>query len=202
MYTSYDKSQGEEMWNIFLKRNTSRIVDLFYGMTSSEVSCSECHECRVRYDPNNAVMLPLPKEQFKVIINYLEERDLSQYDEAFETLRRSTLKRKQAKETLTEEELAIAKKPAFREKKLIYWEYSYDFYGVNRDMYEFAAKQLDVEVEDIDLVLMEKSEDDTMIDVAVHPIDPNGPQSSLSQYEDSQTFIICLKVRECRGNHA
>ena len=194
VYTSYDKSQGQEMWDIFQKRNTSRIVDLFYGMTSSEVSCSECHECRVRYDPNNAVMLPLPKEQLKVTINYLEARDLSQYNEEFETLRRKTLERKRAKEALTDEEQAVAKKPAFREKILHYWEYNYNFYGVNRDMYEFAAKQLEVEVEDIDLILMEKSEDDSMIDVAVYPIDINSPQSSLSQFEDSHTYIICLKV--------
>ena len=114
--------------------------------------------------------------------------------EEFETLRRKLCERKRAKEALTEEEQAIAKKPAFREKILRYWEYNYNFYGVNRDMYEFAAKQLEVEVEDIDLILMEKNEDDSMIDVAVHPIDINSPQSSLSQFEDSQTYIICLKV--------
>ena len=84
--------------------------------------------------------------------------------------------------------------PAFRSTRLTYWEYDYDFYGVNRDMYEFAASKLDVSVEDIDLILMEKNEDDESLDVVVHPIDPNSPQSSLSQFQDTMSFIICLKV--------
>ena len=201
VYTSYDKSQGAEMWEIFQKRNTSRIVDLLYGMTSSEISCSECNECRVRYDPNNAVMLPLPKEHFKVTINYIEARDLSQYNEEFETNRRKALARKLAKEDLTEEEMALARKPAFRAKTLTYWEYNYNFYGVNRDMYAFAAEQLNVEVEDIDLVLLEKTEEDNMIDVLAHPIDLNGPQSWLSQFEDIHSYIICLKVSLCSETH-
>ena len=61
-------------------------------------------------------------------------------------------------------------------------------------MYEFAASKLDVSVEDIDLILMEKNEDDESLDVVVHPIDPNSPQSSLSQFQDTMSFIICLKV--------
>ena len=44
VYTSYDKSQGEEMWNIFLQRNKSKIVDLLYGMTCNQIECSQCHE--------------------------------------------------------------------------------------------------------------------------------------------------------------
>lgn len=44
VYKEYDKSQGEEMWNIFLQRNKSKIVDYFYGMTCNQIECSECHE--------------------------------------------------------------------------------------------------------------------------------------------------------------
>ena len=197
VYTSYDSSQGEEMWNIFLQRNTSKIVDLFYGMTSNIISCTECNECRVRYDPNNVLMLPLPQERFKVIINYLEPRDLSTYDEEAETIRRNAvqmLKSSKEEGTSKEQLLQYKKMPAFRSSRLTYWEYDYDFYGVNRDMYEFAASKLDVSVEDIDLILMEKNEDDESLDVVVHPIDPNSPQSSLSQFQDTMSFIICLKV--------
>ena len=32
------------MWNIFLQRNKSKIVDLLYGMTCNQIECSECHE--------------------------------------------------------------------------------------------------------------------------------------------------------------
>ena len=197
VYTSYDSGRGEEMWNIFLQRNTSKIVDLFYGMTSNIISCTECNECRVRYDPNNVLMLPLPQERFKVIINYLEPRDLSTYDEEAETIRRNAvqmLKSSKEEGTSKEQLLQYKKMPAFRSSRLTYWEYDYNFYGVNRDMYEFAASKLDVSVEDIDLILMEKNEDDESLDVVVHPIDPNSPQSSLSQFQDTMSFIICLKV--------
>lgn len=44
VYTSYEKTQGAEMWDIFLKRNTSAIVDLLYGMTCTSIRCSECGE--------------------------------------------------------------------------------------------------------------------------------------------------------------
>lgn len=33
IYNEYNPSQAEEMWKIFLQRNTSKIVDLLYGMT-------------------------------------------------------------------------------------------------------------------------------------------------------------------------
>lgn len=32
------------MWNIFLQRNKSKIVDYLYGMTCNQIECSECHE--------------------------------------------------------------------------------------------------------------------------------------------------------------
>lgn len=44
VYTSYEKTQGAEMWDIFLKRNASAIVDLLYGMTCTSIHCSECGE--------------------------------------------------------------------------------------------------------------------------------------------------------------
>ena len=40
---------------------------------------------RVRYEPNNVLMLPMPTEKFKLVVNILLERDLeADYDEAWE----------------------------------------------------------------------------------------------------------------------
>ena len=44
VYKTYEKGQGSEMWDIFLKRNTSTIVDLLYGMTCNHIRCRECNE--------------------------------------------------------------------------------------------------------------------------------------------------------------
>ena len=41
-YTSYSPSQSDEMWNIHLQRNNSKIIDWFYGQTISFIKCSKC----------------------------------------------------------------------------------------------------------------------------------------------------------------
>ena len=47
IYNEYNPSQAEEMWKIFLQRNTSKIVDLLYGMTCNQTKCTECGEVKV-----------------------------------------------------------------------------------------------------------------------------------------------------------
>ena len=85
IYKEYDAKQAEEMWNIFLQRNTSRIVDLLYGMTWNQIRCAECGEVgvyvyddvqmRLKYEPNNVLMLPMPAETYKIPINILVDRE-------------------------------------------------------------------------------------------------------------------------------
>ena len=66
IYKEYDAKQAEEMWNIFLQRNTSRIVDFLYGMTWNQIRCTECGEVgacmcgdvqmRLKYEPINILV--------------------------------------------------------------------------------------------------------------------------------------------------
>lgn len=44
IYKEYSISQATESWDIFLKRNTSKIVDLLYGLTCNRIQCTECGE--------------------------------------------------------------------------------------------------------------------------------------------------------------
>ena len=94
IYNEYNPSQAEEMWKIFLQRNTSKIVDLLYGMTCNKTKCTECGEVkvissskeqmRVKYEPNNVLMLPMPQETYKIPVNILIDRDINQSDPAEE----------------------------------------------------------------------------------------------------------------------
>ena len=81
IYKEYDAKQAEEMWNIFLQRKTSRIVDLLYGMTWNQIRCTECGEMRLKYEPNNVLMLPMPAETYKIPINILVDREEGDVEE-------------------------------------------------------------------------------------------------------------------------
>ena len=91
IYKEYDAKQAEEMWNIFLQRNTSRIVDLLYGMTWNQIRCTECGEVgacmcgdvqmRLKYEPNNVLMLPMSAETYKIPINILVDREEGDVEE-------------------------------------------------------------------------------------------------------------------------
>ena len=57
-----DEEVANERWEGFLKRNDSFIVDKFFGLCRSEVRCDakECTRVSVTFNPQRAVMLPLP----------------------------------------------------------------------------------------------------------------------------------------------
>nr|CDS15967.1 ubiquitin carboxyl terminal hydrolase 4 [Echinococcus granulosus] len=54
-----DKVLAEEAWSNFKKRNDSIIVDLFYGLLKSTVTCPECKLVSITFDPFNSLSLPL-----------------------------------------------------------------------------------------------------------------------------------------------
>lgn len=100
----------------------------------------------MRYEPNNVIMLPMPSEKFKITINVLSKRDIEkEYDEEAEDLRR-------ANEAKLSEKSHNRKIP-FRAFKLQYIETDYNFYGMCKELYEEAAKVLDLSVDMLDLFI-------------------------------------------------
>ncbi|KAL5112133.1 Ubiquitin carboxyl-terminal hydrolase 15 [Taenia crassiceps] len=63
-----DKVLAEEAWSNFKKRNDSIIVDLFYGLLKSTVTCPECNLVSVTFDPFNSLSLPLTNNYVDVTL--------------------------------------------------------------------------------------------------------------------------------------
>lgn len=100
---------------------------------------------RVRYEPNNVLMLPMPTEKFKLVVNILIDRDLeTEYDEEKEDERRKKAKN--------------GKFIPFRACHLKYCEVDYDFYGLCSVLYEKAAEEIDVTPDQIDLFIEVKED--------------------------------------------
>lgn len=55
-----DDKKAEEQWIAFLKRNQSVLVDLLYAQYKSTITCPECHNISIKYDPYLSITLPLP----------------------------------------------------------------------------------------------------------------------------------------------
>jgi ubiquitin C-terminal hydrolase len=45
------KVVAEESWDIFSRRNKSKIVDLFYGQYKSNLRCPKCEKQSITFDP-------------------------------------------------------------------------------------------------------------------------------------------------------
>lgn len=93
----------------------------------------------MRYEPNNVLMLPMPTEKFKLVMNILIDRDLKEYDEEKEDERRKNAKN--------------GKFIPFRACHLKYCEVDYDFYGLCSVLYAKAAEAINVTPDQIDLFI-------------------------------------------------
>lgn len=49
-----------ESWAGFFRKEYSPIVETFYGQTQTRVTCTECGESNVRYEPWSVLKLPIP----------------------------------------------------------------------------------------------------------------------------------------------
>ena len=88
------------------------------------------------------LMLPMPTEKFKLVVNILLERDLeADYDEAWEDERR-----KEAETTKKGKKFI-----PFRACRVKYCEVDYDFYGLCSAIYAKAAEEIGVTPDQIDL---------------------------------------------------
>ncbi|XP_055330860.1 ubiquitin carboxyl-terminal hydrolase 2-like isoform X2 [Paramacrobiotus metropolitanus] len=55
-----DAQKASESWKRYLKRDNSKIVDLFVGQLKSSLICESCNYCSVTYDPFWDLSLPIP----------------------------------------------------------------------------------------------------------------------------------------------
>lgn len=63
-----DKVVAEESWDIFSRRNKSKIVDLFYGQYKSNLRCPKCEKQSITFDPFVYLSVPLPRELRKLSV--------------------------------------------------------------------------------------------------------------------------------------
>ena len=84
---------------------------------------------RVKYEPNNVLMLPMPQETYKIPVNILIDRDINQSDPA--------------EEVSANDE----KKHQIRSRQRVsYFEVQYNFYGLYKEIYNAVAEYLEVDV--------------------------------------------------------
>ncbi|KAM9540588.1 ubiquitin carboxyl-terminal hydrolase 2 isoform 1-T1 [Salvelinus alpinus] len=57
-----DNEKGKKMWNKYLEREDSKVVDLFVGQLKSSLTCSECGYCSTVFDPFWDLSLPIAKK--------------------------------------------------------------------------------------------------------------------------------------------
>lgn len=58
-----DEELADDSWHKFRIRNSSIIVDLFYGQFKSRVVCSKCPKVSITFDPFLLLPVPMPKSQ-------------------------------------------------------------------------------------------------------------------------------------------
>ncbi|XP_074535791.1 ubiquitin carboxyl-terminal hydrolase 2a isoform X2 [Halichoeres trimaculatus] len=56
-----DEEKGRRMWNKYLEREDSKIVDLFVGQLKSSLTCRHCGFCSTVFDPFWDLSLPIAK---------------------------------------------------------------------------------------------------------------------------------------------
>ncbi|XP_066566888.1 ubiquitin carboxyl-terminal hydrolase 2a isoform X2 [Amia ocellicauda] len=59
-----DDEKGKRMWNKYLEREDSRVVDLFVGQLKSSLTCSDCGYCSTVFDPFWDLSLPIAKKGY------------------------------------------------------------------------------------------------------------------------------------------
>ncbi|KAI1890188.1 hypothetical protein AGOR_G00171110 [Albula goreensis] len=59
-----DDEKGKRMWNKYLEREDSKIVDLFVGQLKSSLTCSDCGYCSTVFDPFWDLSLPISKKSY------------------------------------------------------------------------------------------------------------------------------------------
>ena len=70
-----DQSCAKRFWECNLKRNDSIITDLFCGQYKSTITCPDCGNINITFDPFNTLTLPLTNKHFSDINNNIDLLD-------------------------------------------------------------------------------------------------------------------------------
>lgn len=54
--------KGQQYWTKFINGNQSIMIDLFHGLTVSEIRCKHCNQPSIKYDPWMQLNLPIPND--------------------------------------------------------------------------------------------------------------------------------------------
>ena len=137
---------------------------------------------RMKYDPNNVLMLPMPSESYKITVNILTERkskeDRGKEVDVIDVIDMADGNDINIPSTTSKNDshndchnvLAEATAAKKKTKKLLsrqrvhYFETLYDFYGMCSDLYQKVAEYLEVDVACIDLIIKVRGEFDTVGD--------------------------------------
>jgi hypothetical protein len=65
-----DHEVAAEFWNGLLQRDSSIIVDTFYGQLKSRVQCTKCNHVSLSFDPFSILSLPIPNIGASLRIKY------------------------------------------------------------------------------------------------------------------------------------
>ena len=68
---------ADYVWDLFLKRNKSFIIKLFYGQYFTEINCPKCNFRSVSCDPFDMLPLNLPENNMNTFECYLVMQDYS-----------------------------------------------------------------------------------------------------------------------------
>ena len=66
-----DKEASERFWNLHKKREDSIIVDLFHGQFKSKISCLDCGNKSIKYEPFIFLELPIPEKKNRMVIKFI-----------------------------------------------------------------------------------------------------------------------------------
>lgn len=123
---------------------------------------------RMKYDPNNVVMLPMPSESYKITVNILVEREKNLHVEDVEEENGEdpSTADGQSKEEKEEKKTKKTKKPkkpvVVSRYRVNHFEIPYNFYGMCSELYEKVAAYLEVDSSRLDLIMKTISEFDNV----------------------------------------
>lgn len=97
-------AKAREFWVNFMRRNFSKIFQLFYGQFRAEIKCPECQYVSVKYDPFELVSLPVTKmlREFSFEAYFIAANHSKSADKVSFTIRPSNKKIPSAEEMVTE----------------------------------------------------------------------------------------------------
>ena len=74
-----DQEASERFWNYYKMRENSIIVDLFHGQFKCKISCMDCGNVSINYDPYIFLGLPIPEKENRMVIKFVFNNKLEYF---------------------------------------------------------------------------------------------------------------------------